>query len=212
MCIRDSVYTEGITKITTKDIKYAKELGCDIKLLGVAKNTPTGIEVRVHPMLIPSSHPLATVNDAFNAIFVHGDAVDDTMFYGRGAGELPTASAIMGDVIDSARNTRFHCNGRISCTCYKELAIKHIDEIESRYFLRLQVEDRPGALASIASVFGNNNVSIAQIVQKNSIAGIAEIVVITDNVLERHFKDSVTILGSMFSIKEISSIIRVYSV
>lgn len=206
------VYTEGITKITAKDIQYARELGCDIKLLGVAKNTDTGIEVRVHPMLIPSSHPLATVNDAFNAVFVHGDAVDDTMFYGRGAGEMPTASAIMGDVIDSARNSQFNCNGRISCTCYKHLPIKHIDDIESRYFLRLQVEDRPGALASIASVFGNNNVSIAQIVQKSSIEGIAEIVVITDNVLERHFKDSVTILSSMFSIKEISSVIRVYSV
>ena len=204
------VYTEGITHISAHDIKYAREMGCDIKLLGVAKNTPTGIEVRVHPMLIPSTHPLASVKDSFNAIFVHGDAVDDAMFYGRGAGELPTASAIMGDVIDSARNIRYHCTGRISCTCYKQLPIKHIDEIESRYFLRMQVEDRPGALASIASVFGNNNVSLAQIVQKSSLNNIAELVVITDNVLERHFKDSLTVLSGMFFIKEISSMIRVY--
>lgn len=204
------VYTEGITHISAHDIKYAREMGCDIKLLGVAKNTPTGIEVRVHPMLIPSTHPLASVKDSFNAIFVHGDAVDDAMFYGRGAGELPTASAIMGDVIDSARNIRYHCTGRINCTCYKQLPIKHIDEIESRYFLRMQVEDRPGALASIASVFGNNNVSLAQIVQKSSLNNIAELVVITDNVLERHFKDSLTVLSGMFFIKEISSMIRVY--
>ena len=204
------VYTEGITHISAHDIKYAREMGCDIKLLGVAKNTPTGIEVRVHPMLIPSSHPLASVKDSFNAVFVHGDAVDDAMFYGRGAGELPTASAIMGDVIDSARNIRYHCTGRISCTCYKNLPIKHIDEIESRYFLRMQVEDRPGALASIASVFGNNNVSLAQIVQKSSLNNIAELVVITDKVLERHFKDSLTVLNGMFFIKEISSMIRVY--
>lgn len=204
------VYTEGITHISAHDIKYAREMGCDIKLLGVAKNTPTGIEVRVHPMLIPSSHPLASVKDSFNAVFVHGDAVDDAMFYGRGAGELPTASAIMGDVIDSARNIRYHCTGRISCTCYKSLPIKHIDEIESRYFLRMQVEDRPGALASIASVFGNNNVSLAQIVQKSSLNNIAELVVITDKVLERHFKDSLTVLNGMFFIKEISSMIRVY--
>ena len=98
------VYTEGISRISAKDIKYARELGCDIKLLGVARNTEDGIEVRVHPMLIPSSHPLASVKDAYNAVFVHGDAVDDTMFYGRGAGEMPTASAVVGDVIDVLRN------------------------------------------------------------------------------------------------------------
>ena len=100
----DDVYTEGITNISSKDIQYAKEMGCAIKLLGVARNTETGIEVRVHPMLIPLDHPLAGVNDAFNAVFVHGDAVDDAMFYGRGAGEMPTASAVMGDIIDVARN------------------------------------------------------------------------------------------------------------
>ena len=92
----DDVYIEGITKITAKDIKYAEAMGCTIKLLGVAKNTESGIEVRVHPMLIPSDHPLATVNDSFNAVFVHGDAVDDAMFYGRGAGEFPTASGSYG--------------------------------------------------------------------------------------------------------------------
>ena len=108
----DDVYTEGITNITAKDIKYAEAMGCTIKLLGVAKNTESGIEVRVHPMLIPSDHPLATVNDSFNAVFVHGDAVDDAMFYGRGAGELPTASAIAGDVFDVARNIVFECTGK----------------------------------------------------------------------------------------------------
>ena len=120
----DDVYTEGITNISSKDIQYAKEMGCAIKLLGVARNTETGIEVRVHPMLIPLDHPLAGVNDAFNAVFVHGDAVDDAMFYGRGAGEMPTASAVMGDIIDVARNIQFHCCGLIHCTCYKNLPIK----------------------------------------------------------------------------------------
>lgn len=205
------VYTEGISKITAKDIQYAKEFGCNIKLLGVARNTEEGIEVRVHPMLIPSTHPLAAVNDAFNAVFVHGDAVDDAMFYGRGAGELPTASAIMGDVIDVARNIKFECNGRISCYCYKETPIKSMDDIESRYFLRMQVEDRPGVLASVASVFGNNSVSIAQIVQKTSKDGFAELVVISDLVRERHFKDSITIFEGMSIIQNICSVIRVYS-
>ena len=95
----DDVYIEGITKITAKDIKYAKEMGCDIKLLGVAKNTEEGIEAYVCPMLIPSRHPLASVNDSYNAVFVNGDAVENAMFYGRGAGELPTASAVVGDLL-----------------------------------------------------------------------------------------------------------------
>lgn len=207
----NDVYIEGITKITAKDIQYAHELGCDIKLLGVAKNTPTGIEVRVHPMLIPSTHPLATVNDAFNAVFVHGDAVDDAMFFGRGAGEMPTASAVMGDLIDIARNIKFGCTGRINCSCYKSLPIKHIEDIESCYFLRMQVDDRPGVLASIANVFGNNSVSIAQIIQKTSSEGVAELVVITDKVIERYFNDSLTIFASMSIVKEISAVIRVYS-
>ena len=98
------VYTEGITRITARDIAYARELGCVIKLLGIARNTPEGIETAVYPMLLPQHHPLASVRDSFNAIFVHGDAVDDAMFYGRGAGQLPTASAVMGDVIDVVRN------------------------------------------------------------------------------------------------------------
>jgi len=100
----EKIHTEGITKITAKDIKYAKEMGCDIKLLGVAKNTGDGVEAYVCPMLIPSSHPLASVNDSYNAVFVNGDAVENAMFYGRGAGELPTASAVVGDLFEIVRN------------------------------------------------------------------------------------------------------------
>ncbi len=206
----DDVYTEGITKITAKDIKYAKEMDSVIKLLGVAKNTKDGIEVKVHPMLIPSNHPLATVNDSFNAVFVHGDAVDDAMFMGRGAGELPTASAVMGDIIDIARNINYGCNGRIGCTCYKNIPIKNIDDCESKYFMRLQVEDRPGTLASVASVLGNTDVGIDRVIQKTKKNNTAELVVITDSVLEKNFKDALAIFKGMAMIKEISSIIRVY--
>ena len=206
----DDVYTEGITNISSKDIQYAKEMGCAIKLLGVARNTETGIEVRVHPMLIPLDHPLAGVNDAFNAVFVHGDAVDDAMFYGRGAGEMPTASAVMGDIIDVARNIQFHCCGRIHCTCYKDLPIKKITEIESKYFMRMLVEDKPGVLAKIADTLGRNNVSIAQVVQKNKINDLAELVVITDSVLEQNFADALTSIKGMDITKEISTVIRVY--
>ena len=206
----DDVYTEGITNISSKDIQYAKEMGCAIKLLGVARNTETGIEVRVHPKLIPQRQPLAGVNDAFNAVFVHGDAVDDAMFYGRGAGEMPTASAVMGDIIDVARNIQFHCCGRIHCTCYKNLPIKKITEIESKYFMRMLVEDKPGVLAKIADTLGRNNVSIAQVVQKNKINDLAELVVITDSVLEQNFADALTSIKGMDITKEISTVIRVY--
>lgn len=205
------VHMEGITKITSADIAYADELNSVIKLLGVAKNTESGIEAGVYPMLIPKSHPLATVNDSFNAVFVHGDALDDAMFLGKGAGKLPTGSAVAGDIFEVVRDIQAGCTGRISCTCYKSLRIKPIDEVKSKYFLRLQVEDRPGVLAGIASVFGGNNVSIAQVIQKNKNDELAELVVITDTVLERHFKDSLLVLKELSMIREISAVLRVYA-
>ena len=206
----DDVYTEGITKIQSTDIRYARELGKAIKLLGVACNTEEGIEVRVHPMLIPASHPLATVNDAFNAVFVHGDALDDAMFMGRGAGELPTASAVMGDIIDTARNLLMGCTGRIGCTCYKNVPVKSIDDIRSKYYIRLNVENRMGVLAGVSGVLGNNGVSISQVLQKQAAGDSAELVVITDTVRERHIRDALLILGNMSMVHEVSSVIRVY--
>ena len=206
----DDVITEGITQISAKDIRYAKELGCVIKLLGVARNTENGIEVSVRPMLIPETHALATVNDSFNAVFLTGDAVGDAMFYGRGAGELPTASAIAGDVFDVARNIVFECTGRIGCTCYKQLPLKAADEMESRFFLRMHVSDCAGTLASIASVFGNNNVSIAQVIQKNKEGELAELVVVTSKVKEGNFNDAMMIIEGMSVVQKVSKVIRVY--
>lgn len=206
----DDVYTEGITNIQSTDIRYARELGKAIKLLGVACNTEDGIEVRVHPMLIPASHPLATVNDAFNAVFVHGDALDDAMFMGRGAGELPTASAVMGDIIDTARNLLMGCTGRIGCTCYKNVPVKSIEDIRSKYYIRLNVENRMGVLAGVSGVLGNNGVSISQVLQKQAAGDSAELVVITDTVRERHIRDALLILENMSMVHEVSSVIRVY--
>ena len=204
------VYTEGITKITAEDIKYAKEFGYVIKLLGVAKETETGIEVKVHPMLIPVTHSLAGVRDAFNAVFVHGDAKDDITFMGRGAGEMPTASAVMGDIIDVCRDILYDSCGRIGRECYKDLPVKKIEDTDSRFFLRLQVEDRPGVLANIASVLGNNSVSIAQVVQKSANGGVAELVIITDTVCERNMNDALKVFDGLSVVKEISGVIRVY--
>ena len=207
----DDVFTEGITKITAKDMRYAKEMGCSIKLLGIAKNTETGIEVKVHPTMIPENHPLAAVNDSFNAVLVHGDAVDDAMFYGRGAGALPTGSAVVGDIMDVARNMLFHCNGRIGCSCYKNLPIKQIGDTTSRYYIRMRLEDRAGTLAAMAGVFAENDASIAILLQKETIENDAEIVVVTHEVAEKKFMDAIKKFSSMEMVKEISSIIRVYA-
>ena len=207
----DDVYIEGIAKITSKDIKYAKELGSDIKLLGVANNTEDGIEAYVCPMLIPSSHPLASVNDSYNAVFVHGDAVENAMFYGRGAGELPTASDVVGDIFEIARNIKNNCSARIGCTCYKELPVKKMADTHTRYFLRLLVEDRCGVLAEMTAVFAKYHVSVEQIVQKASKhQDCAEIVVITAKVREGDFRTAMEELSGRSSVRKISSMLRVY--
>lgn len=204
------VYTEGITKITAADIAYAKEFDSVIKLLGVARNAKDGIEVGVYPVMLPKDHPLASVRESFNAVFIHGDAVDDAMFYGRGAGEMPTASAVAGDVIDVARDLAYNCTGRISCTCYRQIPVKNFGEVQNKFFLRMQVENRPGVLARIAQVFGGHKVSIARVVQKNVHSDRAELVIVTEKVKEQHMKDATEELKQMESIYEISSVIREY--
>ena len=205
------VDVKGITKITAKDIQYAKEFGYTLKLLGVARNEEGKMEVGVSPMMIPSTHPLANVNDSFNAVFVHGDAVDDAMFQGRGAGEFPTASAVVGDLISVARDMQYDCCGRIGCSCYKNLSMKPAGEARHTYFLRLIVEDRTGILAGVAGVLGNNGVSITQVIQKPAVNGVAELVVITDKVETRHLNDAMMIFGEMSMIREVASVIRVYT-
>ncbi|MDD2979339.1 MAG: homoserine dehydrogenase [Hespellia sp.] len=204
------VYTEGITKITAEDISYAKEFDSVIKLLAVAHNTESGIEVAVHPMMLGREHPLASVRDSFNAVFVHGDAVDDAMFYGRGAGEFPTASAVMGDIIDVCRNLEYQCTGRISCTCYRETPIKQFDDVKNKFFLRMQVANEPGVLARIAQVFGDHKVSIARVIQKNATEKSAELVIVTEKVKEYHMQDAMNEIQQMESVKEVSSVIREY--
>ena len=206
----EDIHCEGITKITAEDIAYAKEFDCVIKLLAVAHNTDKGIEVGVYPVLLGKEHPLSSVRDSFNAVFVHGDAVDDAMFYGRGAGEMPTASAVVGDVIDVARNLQFGCNGRISCTCYQDLPVKPFDEVKNKFFLRMQVKNEPGVLAKVASVFGGHKVSIRRVVQKHVQEEAAELVISTEKVKEYHIKDALRELQKMDSISEISSMIREY--
>lgn len=204
------VYTEGITKLSGRDILYAREFGNVIKLVGTARNTEDGIEVAVYPMMLPEDHPLASVRDSFNAVFIHGDAVEDVMFYGRGAGEMPTASAVMGDVIDVIRDIQYHCTGRISCTCYRDLPVKPFREVSSKFVLRMLVENKPGVLARIAGVFGEHQVSISKVAQKILADGTAELVIVTEKVREIDFQDALEELKKLKTTRELCSVIREY--
>jgi homoserine dehydrogenase len=204
------VYVEGITSITPRDLQHARDLGYVIKLLGIAREENKKVEVRVHPVLIPVFHPLSNVHDSYNAVFVRGDAVGDAMFYGRGAGQMPTASSVVGDIIDVVNNLRQKSTGRFSCTCYEHKEIKPIGEITTKYYLRLHVLDRPGVLASIAGVFGNHGVSLASVIQKNGRnEGVAELVVITHAVKESDIQDALRIIREMSITREIDNLIRV---
>lgn len=204
-----NVYVEGIRQIAPADIKYAAELGYVVKLLGIAKNTPAGIDVRVHPALVPSAHPLAAVNDVFNAIFIQGDAVGEAMFYGRGAGEMPTASAVVADIVYAARNLKHDVPGMVSCSCFEERPHIPITEVINRFYLRLIVLDRPGVLAQIAFVFGEHEVSLASVIQKQAADGRAEIVLVTHRVVEGNLRRALELVAELPVVNQVCSVIRV---
>ncbi|MDI9468573.1 MAG: ACT domain-containing protein, partial [Syntrophomonadaceae bacterium] len=155
-----------------------------------------------------ANHPLAAVNDVFNAVYVQGDAVGEIMHFGRGAGQMPTASAVVGDVIEIVRNLNHHTNARIGCTCYEQKPIVSINELEVEYYIRMRVTDRPGVLAGIAGVFGNNNVSIATVLQKSSDDNMAELIMITHRVREKSLRDALAVLSGMSIVSQINSVIR----
>ncbi len=205
----EHIYVEGISRISDRDIAYAGELNYVIKLLGIAKETKEGIEVRVHPTLIPRLHPLASVSGVFNAIYVQGDAVGNTMFYGRGAGELPTGSAVAADIVEAARNRLNRVSGRNGCTCFEQKPILPIGQMQSKYYLRLVVADRPGVLASIAYAFGDKEVSLASVIQKHTDGRRAEIVMVTHKVSEQNLRDALNIVERLSAVDEVCAVIRV---
>ena len=159
------IFREGISKIDAKDIAFGREIGYTLKLLAIGKRKDNSVEVRVHPTFIPSSHPLASVNDSFNAVYIQGDAVGDVMLYGRGAGALPTASAVVSDVIYAATHSEIKYS-TFKNTASPESKIKFISDFTSAYYMRLFVEDVVGVLAKITGIFAKANVSIVEIAQK----------------------------------------------
>lgn len=204
----EDVYVEGITSISPNDIRYAKELGFVIKLLAITKEEDGKIQARVHPAFIPEDHPLANVNDVYNAVFIKGDAVGGIMHYGRGAGQMPTASAVVGDIIEIARNILSNACGRISCTCYEEKEIFDIHELNAKFYIRMTVKDKPGVLAGIAGIFGGNDVSIAAVTQKTNEWDMAELILITHKVKEENLRNALNVLKGMSIVGEINNVIR----
>jgi homoserine dehydrogenase len=204
----EDIYCEGITKVAARDMAYARQLGYTIKLLAIGAQVDGGLEMRVHPTLLPAGHPLSAVTGPFNAIFVRGSSVGEVMFYGQGAGTMPTGSAMVGDIIDVARNIRSGSTGRIACTCFEDRPVQPIAEIRTRYYLRTQVADRPGVLAAIAKVFGEEGVSLASVLQMDAAGETAEIVWLTHPCREGQMRRSLVRIEKLDEVDEISSWIR----
>ena len=202
------VFREGITRVSTEDIEFARRLGYVVKLLAIAEmGDDERIAARVHPAMIPAAHPLASVRDAFNAVFVEGEAVGELMFYGRGAGGDPTATAVVGDLVSVARNLLADARG-VGCTCFHERTIRPMAEMTGQYYILLRVEDRPGVLAEIASVFGQSDVSIRSVWQEGT-GRDAQLVFITHRALEGAFQEAVATLRDLPAVEEVRSILRV---
>jgi len=206
--VAGDVYHEGISRITAADIAMARRLGYVVKLLGIAeRDTESGeIAVRVHPAMVPVTHPLASVRESFNAVFVEGGAVGSLMFYGRGAGGFPTASAVLGDVIDAAVNLSKGTHGTIGT--FAKASIRAIDETSAQYLLSLEVTDRPGVLHAVTGVFARHGVSI-RAAEQEGIDADARLVFITHEAREADVQATMRELRDLDAVKQIGGLLRV---
>jgi len=205
--VASDVYREGISAVRRQDIEFARRLGYVVKLLAIAELEGETIAARVHPAMVPAQHPLASVRGSFNAVFVEGEKVGELMFYGRGAGGDPTATAVVGDLVSVARH-RMHGGRGVGCTCILQRAMSPIEDMENQYYVLLQVEDRPGVLGEIAAVFGRNGVSILHVWQEGIGSG-AQLVFITHRSREGELRAAVDELGGLPAVEAVQSILRV---
>jgi homoserine dehydrogenase len=213
------IHTEGISRVTAQDIDYARELGYRIKLLAIAKATApdvpggAGVEVRVHPTMIPAASPLAAVSGVFNGIFLTGDAVGDLMFYGRGAGQMPTASAVLSDVIEIARRIAHGIPSlaiELPSVGSAPLPLTPMEAIRCRYYLRVTAQDRPGVLSKVAGILGENDISIANVIQKGR--GVREavpVVMLTHEARERDMRAALAKIDRLRDVAAATTMIRV---
>ena len=202
------VQHEGISSITAADIDTAKRLGYVIKALAVIERADGEVAVRVHPAMVPTGHPLANVNDSFNAVFVEGATVGDLMFYGRGAGGGPTASAVLGDLVDAAVNVANGAAARLSIT--EKARLRSVDELSSQFYLTMVVSDEPGVLAQVATVFGIHGVSI-QVMEQSGTGGDAELCLILHETTEAALHATLDELNGLDVVRGIGSVIRLVS-
>ncbi len=207
------IHTEGITRVTQQDIAYARELGYRIKLLAIAKAADGGVEVRVHPTMIAESSPLAAVAGVFNAIFITGDAVGDLMFYGRGAGQMPTASAVWADTLDIARRIAHGVPAlalELPSAGPTALPLRPMDAIRCCYYLRVMAQDRPGVLSKVAGILGDNDISIANVIQKGRAAREAvPVVMLTHEARERDMRRALVAIDRLPDVAAATTMIRV---
>lgn len=204
----DQVFVQGVGSVTHEDIVYAREIGYAIKLLAIGEKMPGGLALRVHPTLVPEKHPLASVLNEFNAIFIEGENAGELMFYGRGAGAEPTATAVVADVVEAARCISLQS----SCSVIEKITgnsdFVPISKLSNRFYLRFLVEDRPGVFASLANVFGDENVSLDMVLQKRRVNNAAEIVLVTHLVGEDSFQRALARVMNLPVVKPNPGIIR----
>jgi homoserine dehydrogenase len=210
----DAVYHEGITGLSPADFRYAHEQGYAIKLLAIGKSGPNGIELRVHPAMLPAGAMLASVDGVFNAVQVYGDLVGTILFYGRGAGAGPTSSAVVADIIDLAG--RLPADGRVRGPQieYADRALLSMDHVRTRYYVRLIAADQPGVIANVAKAFGDHDISLSSVIQKESVQSetdgpLAEIVFMTHDATEAPLQEALREIGKLPTVARIGSLIRV---
>lgn len=203
------VHREGIERVTATDIAVARRLGYVIKLVGIASEVDGKVAVRVHPTFLPTTHPLASVRLAFNAVFVEADGAGELMFYGPGAGSEPTGSAVLGDVVDVARNLLNTVRGPIEST-HRAVEIRPMEDLTTQYYLLLDVEDRSGVLAAVAATFGRHDVSIAQVWQEG-VGNHAQLVLITHRARESNLRACTEALATTEGVRSVANVLRVES-
>ena len=200
----DRCYTEGIGNITPDDVEYAEELGYRIKHLGVSRRAENGIDLRVHPTMIPVGRPIATVDGVLNAVMVNGDAVGDTLYVGAGAGAGPTASAVVADIIDLARSFDAPASARVNHLAFNsidDVTVLPMDEVETAYYLRIEAQDKAGVLANVASILSERGINIEAIIQKEPKEGeaLAQIILLTHRIVEKTMNDAITAIEGLDS-------------
>jgi homoserine dehydrogenase len=205
--VAGDVYREGISSITAHDIASARDLGYVVKLLAIAEEVDGEIAVRVHPAMVPAAHPLASVRDSFNAAFIEADAVGELMFYGRGAGGLPTASAVLGDLVDAAKNLVRGAPGATIGSLAKK-RVRPIDEMSTQFYVVVEVADQPGVLSALAGAFGKHGVSIKEMRQKG-IGDDARLMFITHRAKERDLQATMHDVRELDAVHKVGSILRV---